>query len=40
MTFGRHRLRDVQPLAGHASLADIDQSDEAKRRVLAMYVEP
>jgi hypothetical protein len=36
--------RDVQSLAGHASLADkqryIDQSDGAKRRVLAMYVEP
>jgi hypothetical protein len=43
LTFGRHRLRDVQLLAGHASLADIqryiDQSHEAKRRVLAMYVE-
>jgi phage portal protein BeeE len=41
---GRHRLRDVQLFAGHASLADIqryiDQSHEAKRRVLAMYVEP
>ena len=33
-------LRDVQSLAGHASLADtqryIDQSPEAKRRVVAM----